>query len=241
MIVKDLFCNNESYTHENWIYESLSVGFSRMYYIIDGEAYYREDGEAVRLKKGCLYLTPVKTSHTLYDNPENKLLHTYVHIYTVPAVAKFTEIEVTEGTPIFDAISLWRKYAGTDDKELLVSIVQLVLSCVDRELGRENRAASLAKSYIDKLDNLSVDMSEVARAVGYSREHITRVFSSAYRMTPNQYLNSKRMELARRALQDGKSVKSVADIMSYSSPYAFSKAFKKYFGLSPENYLKTVN
>ena len=77
MIVKDVFCNNEGYSHEDWVYRDVCVGFSRLYYIIDGEAFYEEDGKRVSFKKGHLYLTPVKTCHTLFDNPKSKLLHTY--------------------------------------------------------------------------------------------------------------------------------------------------------------------
>jgi hypothetical protein len=134
MIVKDLFCNNEAYTHDNWEYRDVVSRFSRLYYVIDGEAYYEEGQRRERLRKGYLYLTPVKTPFTLTENHCDKLLHTYVHIYTVPAVSSFTCVEVVRGTPLADAVALWRKYASTDDKSLLISIIQLVLSCVDREL-----------------------------------------------------------------------------------------------------------
>ena len=132
MIVKDYFENKETYTHDNWVYKDVSVGFSRLYYIVDGEAYYEENGKKVRLKKGFLYLTPVKTPFGLSENPSDKLLHTYAHVYTVPAVTEFTEIEVTEGTPLCDAVAMWRKYIGTEDRELAISLIQLVLSFVGR-------------------------------------------------------------------------------------------------------------
>jgi hypothetical protein len=59
-----------------------------LYYIIDGEAYYEENGKAVRFKKGHLYLTPVKKCFTLYENPSDKLLHTYSHIIILPSMEK---------------------------------------------------------------------------------------------------------------------------------------------------------
>lgn len=240
MIVKDVFCNNEGYTHDGWVYHGVFVGFSRLYYVIDGEGYYEEGGECRMFKKGHLYLTPVKTEHTLFDNPQNKLLHTYVHIYTMPEIGTFTEIEVKEGTPLDDAVKLWRKYASTEDRELLTGVVQLVLSTVDRALARESAPARRAKRFLDDSEVRSFDMAELALAVGYTREHITRAFTAAYRMTPLQYANSRKMELARRKLLDGVSVSTVADTLGYSSLYSFSKAFKKYYGLSPRAYIKTL-
>ena len=239
MIVKDCFENRETYTHDNWVYKDVNVGFSRFYYIVNGEAYYEENGKAVRFRKGFLYLTPVKTPFTLYENPNDKLLHTYAHVYTVPAVTEFTEIEVIEGTPLYDAVAMWRKYIGMEDKELAIRLIQLVLSFVDRQRGGDNKVTLAVKKYIDELEGVSVDMGELSRAIGYTREHVTRAFSSVYRMTPMQYLSSKKMELARRSLMDGVSIKETADLLGYSTPYSFSKAFKGYYGVSPKAYVKT--
>ena len=101
---------NESYTHDNWIQKDVYVGFSRLYYIIDGEAYYEEGGKQVRLKHHHLYLTPVKTCFTLRENPKDKLLHTYVHVNTLPTVKELIEVEVKDGSLLADAVALWRKY-----------------------------------------------------------------------------------------------------------------------------------
>ena len=41
-------------------------------------------------------------------------------------------------------------------------------------------------------------------------------------------------------LYAGESLQSVADQLSYSSPYSFSKAFKKHFGSSPVQYVNAL-
>ena len=94
MIVQNILLANKSYTYQNWFHKDICVGFSRLYYIIDGEAYYEEDGRRIRLKNGHLYLTPVKSPFTLSENPSDKLLHTYVHITTLPEVKELIEIPV---------------------------------------------------------------------------------------------------------------------------------------------------
>ena len=73
MIINNLLLASESYTHTNWEFHNVNVRFSRLYYIIDGEAYYKENGQTVRFKKGHLYLTPVYTPFDLYENPSDKL------------------------------------------------------------------------------------------------------------------------------------------------------------------------
>lgn len=239
MMIKNLLHSYESYTHKNWEYRDVYVDFSRLYYIIDGEAYYKEGGKAHRFKKGHLYLTPIRKSFDLCENPQNKLLHTYSHIVTLPPVTEFTEIEVIPGTPLYDAVALWRKYIRSEDNELLSSIIGLVLACIDRP-SSENGLCLKLKNLLDALDRPNLDMAEVSRELGYSREHITRVFSTAYHVTPTQYFTARKMNMALSELLSGKQISEVAELMGYSSPYSFSKAFKKYFGLSPQKYLPTL-
>ena len=241
MIIKNIFNSNESYTHKNWEYRNVYVDFSRLYYIIDGEAYYeeKESGIKHRFKKGHLYLTPTRKSFDLSENPEDKLLHTYSHIATFPPVTEFTEIEVLPDTPLCDAVTLWRKYIRTEDSELLMNIASLILHCIDRHLNTDPAPLKI-KQHLDGLDRQSLDMSEVSRELGYSREHITRKFTKAYHITPAQYFTTRKMNSALSELLKGKSVSEVSEMMGYSSPYAFSKAFKKHFGLSPHNYLPTI-
>ncbi len=240
MIIKNVLQSAESFTHDNWVYRDVYVGFSRLYYIIDGEAYYEENGNKYRFKHGHIYLTPIKKPFTLTENPRDKLLHTYSHIVTFPTVDKFTEIEVIPSTPLSDAVAIWRKYINCNDIELQSSVIQFLLSCIDRQNANDNSVAIKAKSYIDELDSFNFDMTKLSQTLGYTREHITRAFSSAYNVTPRQYFNTHRMNIALSELIDGKKVIEVAEEVGFSSQYAFSKAFKKYFGLSPEKYLPTL-
>ena len=207
-----------------------------MYYIIDGEAYYEEDGKRVRLKKNHIYLTPIKKCFSLYENPEDKLLHTYAHIITLPAVNRFTEIEVVDGSPLADGVALWRKYIHSGNKELLMNIIQFVLSCFATE-GNVAQLASLTKDYIDNFEGTCLNMTTLSNELGYSREYITRAYTATYNITPKQYFNTRIMNSALERLVDGERINEVAGSLNYSSPYSFSKAFKKYFGLSPKNYL----
>lgn len=232
--------SDETYTHNNWIYRDVCVGFSRLYYVIDGTAYYEESGQKHLLKKGHIYLTPVKKPFTLYEDPHHKLLHTYAHIVTTPTVSKFTEIEVKPDSPLADAVMLWRKYAHSKDKELILHVLSFLLSCLEKECVQENIVAKQVKDHIDLQTDFSFDMQALCRRMGYSREHITRSFLTAYGTTPKQYFHLQRMSAALEKLIAGEKVVTVAEEMHYATPYAFSKAFKNHFGLSPEKYLLTV-
>ena len=240
LTIQNLLHCNESYTHKNWVFRDITVGFSRLYYVIDGEAYYEEKGEKVRLQHGHLYLTPVKTPFSLSDNPNDQLLHTYAHVTTLPAVSRLIDIEVREGTPLFDAVTLWRKYARSEDHQLLLSILRFLLSCIDHTADTHNKIASKIQRYVDEMEGYTFDMTTVSRALGYSREYLTRSFFAARHQTPKQYFQQKRMNIALEKLLGGARVKVVAEELEFSSAYAFSKAFKNQFGLYPIAYVRAL-
>ena len=240
MIVQNAWQASECYTYENWAYPDICINFSRLYYIVGGEGYYEENGQRIRLKPGHLYLTPVEKRHSLLENPEDKLCRTHTHIRTFPAVDHFTEIPVTEGTPLADAVALWRKHIHTADSALLSGTVQLILSCIGESVRRRTSVAEETRNYLDRLAPGILNMRDLCQTLGYSREHVTRSFQAMYRVTPLQYFSQRVMDLALEELRKGARVCEVSERLNYSSPYAFSRAFKQRFGLSPEKYLRTL-
>ena len=240
MIIKQLLHAYESYTHKNWEFHNVNVRFSRLYYIIDGEAYYKEKDHTVRFKKGHLYLTPVNTPFDLYENADDKLLHTYVHIITLPEVSRFTEIEVKDNTPLADAVSLWRKYARSENYELISNIIAFLLSQISDNFPIESTVAERTKQYLDNLEGNELNTKAMSHTLGYTREHITRAFSAMYKITPMRYFNARQMNMAVEKLYRGETVQSVAEQLNYATAAAFSKAFKKHFGSSPIQYVNAL-
>lgn len=237
MVIQQVLLAHEAYTHDGWGYRDVCVGYSRIYYILGGEAYYEEDGVRIPLKAHHLYITPVHRPFSLSENPEDKLNHTYAHIITTPPVDTLTELAVAEGTPLADAVALWRKYTPTGDMELLRHVLEFLLCCLPHPPSDTAGAiAERIKGYLDRSEIQNIRMSEISRALGYSREYLTRAFLTAYRTTPRQYLHARRMQTAREQLLAGASVQEVAADIGYASAYAFSKAFKKHFGLPPGSY-----
>jgi AraC-like DNA-binding protein len=60
-------------------------------------------------------------------------------------------------------------------------------------------------------------------------------------MEIGQYKLKARMHFAQQLLRKGVSAKEVAMQLDYASASAFSNAFKKYFNLSPSEWLNTLH
>jgi AraC-like DNA-binding protein len=94
---------------------------------------------------------------------------------------------------------------------------------------------AMLKLHADPAHPWTVD--ELARAVGLSRSALAQRFSELLGQPPMQYLAQWRLHAAARELRNGrKSLAEIADGAGYDSEPAFSRAFKRQFGLPPASW-----
>lgn len=103
------------------------------------------------------------------------------------------------------------------------------------------RRLLVAKAYIDENYLANPSLDQLSSFCGLSKYHFLRCFQQAYRQSPFEYVQSKRLEYAKRVLQNKHSViKDIASQCSFSDLAAFSKAFKRKFGVPPSAVQKAV-
>lgn len=98
-------------------------------------------------------------------------------------------------------------------------------------------------SYMDKMNNAidyieanimdDIDLNVVARKACCSVYHFLRTFSFLAEIPLSEYIRRRRLTLAAFDLFDGKKVVDVASRYGYSSPEAFTRAFKGLHGITP--------
>lgn len=75
---------------------------------------------------------------------------------------------------------------------------------------------------------------ELAEQMEMSEKYFIQYFHRQVGCTPGQYMNRQRMYHAAELLSDARlSLEEIAHMLFYSDSYAFSKAFRKYYGESP--------
>lgn len=90
-------------------------------------------------------------------------------------------------------------------------------------------------------DNMekNISVSELASIMGMSEKYFIQYFHSHTGSSPKQYRIRQRMNHSVRLLADpGLTLSEIAFRMDYSDQYAFSKAFKAYYGESPGTFRK---
>ncbi len=100
---------------------------------------------------------------------------------------------------------------------------------------RINKVIDYVTENLDK----SISLDEMASQAHFSSFHFHRIFTSVTGETVNQFTSRVRNEKAARLLRfSGKSVTEIAMECGFSSSAVFSRAFQKYFQVSPTGYKK---
>jgi AraC family transcriptional regulator len=91
-----------------------------------------------------------------------------------------------------------------------------------------------AKEYID-INFLQIkEIKEIAAHCSMSEYYFFRRFKEVYKKTPYQYITEQKMHLAKYLLKGSNcSVSEIALRCNFPDVFTFSKAFKKFYGVSP--------
>ena len=88
----------------------------------------------------------------------------------------------------------------------------------------------------------SMDIGVLAGIVNMSPSAFHRVFKEVTSSSPIQYLKKVRLDKARSLLvESGARVNEAATAVGYESVSQFSREFKRYYGISPTNFVATSN
>lgn len=90
-------------------------------------------------------------------------------------------------------------------------------------------------NYIDTHIYSMTSLEEIADHFSYNYSYLSALFSRVTGKTLRSYYLERRLEVARTmVLENNKKVWEIAEMLNYSSAFAFSKAFTAKYGISPK-------
>ena len=104
--------------------------------------------------------------------------------------------------------------------------------------NEHNNVCSNIMQYID--DNIFIiqKLSILSEVFGYNYCYLSYIFKKSQGISVANYFRSKRLETAKKMLESGEKISKVSEALNYSSQFSFSKAYKKYWGVSPKKHIK---
>jgi AraC-like DNA-binding protein len=150
-------------------------------------------------------------------------------ILKVENKAKFDEL-------FYRIISPDNKDDELTKKALLTQLIALVIKENFPDFYTDNRQelyiAKQIKEHIDAGSGLKMGLDDFAKFFSYSKFYLEKVFKKEEGESIISYRNKKRMTEAKKLLKTY-SVSQVSEILGYQSLYAFSRAYKLFYGRSP--------
>ena len=99
--------------------------------------------------------------------------------------------------------------------------------------------AKLARALVAMHDRPAEDLNieQLAAIAGMSRSNFAAAFKQRVGTSPGDYLATLRLALAKQALLQGTSLKTVAPLVGYRSATALARVFQRQFGCGPRDWL----
>lgn len=158
---------------------------------------------------------------------------------TLPA--RVVQMNPDEATSLLGAVFSYFRSADSmrwmQGAQLLGFFLYRVLECSESESFRITPDIGRAVSYI--MDHLTEELplDALSQLAMLSLSRFKQKFKAQVGVSPRNFINSQKVELARQLLLDGQSVTDVAMELSFSSSNYFSSVFRRYTAMSPSQFL----
>lgn len=92
---------------------------------------------------------------------------------------------------------------------------------------------------INHYSNCDYKLDDYLDSLPFSCDYLRKLFHKEYGVTPHQYLNNKRLQIAAETLMNSSdTVADIAVMCGFRDPLYFSRMFKKKYGMSPSHYVR---
>ena len=205
----------------------------------------KTDGGEIPFCEGTVVAMPPKCRHgSLADSPyRNVCVHTDLPLFgnkplVVPAASKALKT-------LFSAIAelyFENRENSSVIAPLIVALKELIAKELDAPLGDDELA--FVHSEISKnFNNAEFDLNALIESTGYTEDYFRVKFKVRYGVTPKGWLDELRMRAAKdlaRVYGNALTVAEISESCGYWDPLYFSRKFKKTYGVSPKNYIQSI-
>lgn len=228
-----------------WSWSSLNPPFSRMYYMLQGQAEVVIDHQSITLKEGYVYLLPSGCSIQTFSSTHMEQLFFHVNLFDYAGFDVLTQCKIGEGLPVPDIEELVRLYRSNDTLDFLALRQRIALDCIHflRESGVVLEAKSCSSlvrrvvAYVKKNLKANLSVMELCDQLYVSKNALNYAFQKEIGKTVGAYIDDLVLEKSRTLLFNASlSLAQVSDTLGFCDQFYFSRKFKKKYGVSPSVY-----
>lgn len=209
-------------------------------YTANGQKYISNAGSVVILPKGSSYdWQCTKSGHYSIIEFESDLILKEIICLPTKSADKVLKY--------FNELEYKRMMKKTMfELESIRDLYSLILTLLQNQPSKYYPSSKFDKitpalDYIAKHYNTKITNDELAILSGLSTVYFRKLFKGITGKSPINYICSLRLEKAKEMLaSDYSSISDISLILGYQNIYDFSRAFKKYVGMSPIKYKEYI-
>lgn len=232
-----------------------------MYYwdltiVLNGTLSYTIDGIKYTVQKNDVLLVPINSLRERTGGTEaDYICFNFIPIpdINLPTGVLYKNALSTETQKIISIFPqkrvLWDKnfYAMDYEREKITNLCNYVifelLSKINFRLGTNNSHVQSAIAYVN--DNLlnRISLDDLSQHLSLSKEYTASLFKRELGRTVSEYINERKMTYAKQAIQSQNDCPlwDLANKLGYDNYGYFSRTFKKYYNISPQQYRSEIN
>ena len=213
---------------------------------ISGAAEHDFGFQKLMLKEGTIYFLNQDEDYTV--KVFEKGVAFSVHFTTYQPISSHSfamKIQSTsDALRLLEKIEQELKYPEREHMVLshLYALCSLYNEYFKNKYTPNNERSVMVKQYIDTHFKNKTCIADSAELCGVTVRRFNDLFKGWFLTSPNKYIVSKKIELARLLLTSGPiSISDVATMCGFSDVYYFSKCFKAHCDITPSEYQKIYN
>lgn len=238
---------------EDWVCSCAKFDQNKFYYIVDGECFINIEGKEYHGKAGDWFFIPANTAHSYYNVNTKPFRKYWMHFDLYPDAKLFSMLKLPYVVKVDkgNVLSLFKAFTSalngnklTDKLAIKGCLINLVAEYIKISNADEVSVKSRSDARINDLlrfinENLDQPLSNDVLAEKYFAHpnHFIRAFRDKTGLTPAKYIRQKRMENAKRLLENTDlTISEITEKVGICDSAHFSRVFKEFYNMPPASY-----
>ena len=229
----------------------------RMHFVVDGEGEVR-CGDAVRtVRAGAVFFAFPATYVSITSTQSLKYM--YISYIGIRARFEMERLGINYKNFVFEGFEslrgIWTESIAVSPEMIDLASESVLLYTFsqigsrdlrgesDRERAQSDENFTLVKKYIDEnFANSELCRDSIAERFCYDKNYISTLFKKKFQLGISEYINTVRINEAHAYIEQGcRSVSEVSAKVGFNDALYFSKVFKKKTGLSPKEFMQSLD